>query len=95
MLKLQLQESYKLGDTTISRILAYDIPERKRANRVGKPKKLSDAQVDAIIKYCSENYDQRCLDYNHLVLELKLDITFSTLQRRLHQRGYYRCVACQ
>ena len=93
--KLQLQERYKLGDTTIDRILAYEVPERKRPNRVGKPKKLSDTQVDAIIEYCSENYEQRCLDYQHLVLELKLDVTASTLQRRLHQRGYFRCVACQ
>ena len=38
--KLQLQERYKLGDTTIDRILAYEVPERKRPNRVGKPKKL-------------------------------------------------------
>jgi hypothetical protein len=64
---------------TIDQILAYDAPERQRPNRVGKPKKLSDMQVDAIIKYCSENYDQRCLDYAHLVLELKLDVIASTL----------------
>ena len=93
--KFQLQERYHLGDTTIDRILAYEAPERKRPNRVGKPKTLSDAQVDVIIEYCSENYEQRCLDYNHLVLELKLKVIASTLQRRLHQRGYYRCVACQ
>jgi transposase len=97
VLKLQLQERYKLGDTTIDRILAYEVLtiKRKRPNRVGKPKKLSDTQVDAIIEYCSKNYEQRCLDYQHLVLELKLDVTASTLQRRLHQRGYFRCVVCQ
>jgi len=55
--KLQLQERYRLGDTIINRILAYEVPERKCPNRVGKPKKLSDAQVDVIIEYCSENYD--------------------------------------
>ena len=77
--KIQLQECYKLGDTTINQILGYKAPKRKRLNRVSKPKKLSDAQVDLIIKYCSENYDQRCLDYAHLVLELKLDVTASTL----------------
>jgi len=82
--KLQLQERYKLGDTTINRILAYDAPKRKRPTRVGKPKKLSDAQVDNIIEYCSENYEQRCLDYEHLVHELKLNVTASTLQRRLY-----------
>ena len=78
--KFQLQERYHLGDTTIDRILAYETPERKRPNRVGKPKKLTDAQVDVIIEYCSENYEHRCLDYDHLVLELKLDVTASTLQ---------------
>ena len=50
-----------------------------RPPTVGKPKKLSNAQVDVIIEYCSENYEQRCLDYNHLVLELKLKVTASTL----------------
>jgi len=63
VLKLQLQERYKLSDTTIDQILAYEVPKRKRPNRVGKPKKLSDTQVDAIIEYCSKNYKQRCLDY--------------------------------
>ena len=79
MPKLQLQERYHLSDITINRILAYKAPEQKRPNRVGKPKTLSDAQVDVIIEYCSENYEQRCLDYKHLVLELKLDVTASTL----------------
>ena len=55
--KLQLQERYRLGDMTIDWILAYEAPEQKRLNRIGKPKKLSDAQVDIIIEYCSENYD--------------------------------------
>jgi len=55
--KLQLQERYKLGDTTINQILGYNVPKRKRPNRVGKPKKLSNVQVNAIIKYCSKNYD--------------------------------------
>ena len=77
--KLQLQERYKLSDMTINRILAYDAPEQKRTTRVGKLKKLSNAQVNNIIKYCSENYEQRCLDYEHLVHELKLNIIASTL----------------
>lgn len=55
--KIQLQERYKLGDTTINWILGYKAPERKRPNRVGKPKKFSDAQVDLIIEYCSGNYN--------------------------------------
>ena len=82
--KLQFQERYRLGDITIDQILVYTIPKRKRPNRISKPKKLSDAQVDVIIEYCSENYDQYCLDYDHLVLELKLKVTAFTLQRRLY-----------
>jgi transposase len=57
----------------------YKKPKRKRANRVGKPKKLTDTQVDIIIEYLSESYKNCCLDYNYLVLELKLNITASTL----------------
>ena len=82
--KLQLQERYHLGATTIDKILEYEAPGRKRPSRAGRPKKLSDAQVDVIIEYCSENYATRCLDYNHLVLELKLKVTASTLQKRLY-----------
>ena len=55
--KLQLQERYRLGDTIIDRILVYEKPERKRPNRVGPAKKLSNAQVDIIIEYYSENYE--------------------------------------
>jgi hypothetical protein len=68
-----------LSDTIINRILAYKTLERKHSNRVGKPKKLTDTQVDVIIKYCSESYEHCCLDYDYLVLELKLDLTASTL----------------
>jgi hypothetical protein len=77
---LQLQERYHLGDTIIDRLLSYNTPSRKRPTRIGRPKKLSDAQVDVIIEYLSENYKQRCLDYNHLVLELKLNVIATTLQ---------------
>lgn len=60
---------------TIDRILGYEALERKRAGRTGRLQKLTDAQVDVIIKYCSENYTTRRLGYDHLVLELKLDVT--------------------
>ena len=62
----------------------YKTPERKQQNRKGKNKKISDVQIDAIIEYCSKTYENRYLDYKHLVLELKLDITASTLQRRMY-----------
>ena len=35
------------------------------------------------------------MDYEALVKELGLDCKASTLQKRLHQRGYFRYVACQ
>jgi hypothetical protein len=46
---------YKLGESSIRRILSYDYPERKRRNRTGPTFLLSDAQVDNIIEYCSES----------------------------------------
>jgi len=91
----QLGSRYKLGNSSIRRVLGYDAPERARPTRKGRPQKLSDAQVDEIIEYCSNSWEQRILDYDALVLELKLDCIASTLQKRLHQRGYFRCVACQ
>jgi hypothetical protein len=84
-----------LGNSTIRRILAYDKPERGKEGRKGAPQKLSNARVDEIIEYFSENWDNRVLDYTHLVKKLKLIVTPRTLQYRLHQRGYYRCTACQ
>jgi len=35
------------------------------------------------------------LDYDQLVRELNLKCAPSTLRVRLHQRGYFRCTACQ
>ena len=46
---------YKLGKSTIIKILSYDAPERARPTRTGRPKILSDAQVDEIIEYLSES----------------------------------------
>ena len=91
----QLEARYKLGNSTIRRILAYDTPERARPNRRGPAQKLTDARVDEIIEYCSENWEHRIVKYDVLCKELNLPCTPSTLQRRLHQRGYYRCTACQ
>lgn len=91
----QLEERYHLGGSTIRKILTYDKPERARESRKGAPQKLTDARVDEIIEYLSESWANRVLNYEHLVKELKLDVKPTTLQRRLHQRGYYRCTACQ
>ena len=80
----QLESRYKLGNSSIRRVLGYDVPKRARLARTGRPQKLMDIQVDEIIEYCSENWEQRILDYEALVLELKLDCIAFTLQKRLH-----------
>jgi DDE superfamily endonuclease/Transposase len=88
-------QRYKLGRSTIHRVLECDTTTRARPTRTGRPPKLSDVRVNEIIEYCSENWEHRILDYEAIVKELGLECTASTLQKRLHQRGYFRCVACQ
>jgi hypothetical protein len=51
--------------------------------------------MNEVIEYCSEKWENRILDYDAVIRELRLECTASTLQKRLHQKGYYRCVACQ
>ena len=91
----QLETRYKLGNSTIRRILSYDTPERARLRRVGPAQKLTDRKMDEVIKYCPENWEQRIMDYNVLIRELGLDCAPFTLQKRLHQKGYYRYIAYQ
>ncbi|KAH6712998.1 hypothetical protein BKA61DRAFT_67078 [Leptodontidium sp. MPI-SDFR-AT-0119] len=86
---------YNLRKSTITKILNYDAPERTRVQRTGRPSLLTDTQVDEIIKYTSESWDNRCLNYTQLHAELKLECSVKTLETRLKQRGYFRCVACQ
>ena len=38
-----LMDQYKLGKSTITRILEYDVPERARITRTGRPQLLCDA----------------------------------------------------
>ena len=90
-----LMDRYKLGYTTICHVLQYDRPERIHATRTGRPPQLTDTRVDEIILYLSETWANRCLDWTHLRDELKLPCTPEHLARRLKQRGYFRCVACQ
>jgi hypothetical protein len=90
-----LETRYKLGNTTIRRILNYDVPERARPTRTGRPQLLSDKRLDEVIEHCSEKWANRIMNYDVLVHELKLSCTAKTLMNRLHQRGYYRCTACQ
>ena len=86
---------YELGESSIRRILSYNYPERKRRNRTGPAFLLSDAQVDNIIEYCSESWEHRIIKYDVLRTELGLKCSVQTLERRLKQRGYFRCTACQ
>ncbi len=80
----ELIQRYELGRSTIHRILGYDVTTRARPSRTGRPPKLSDARVNEIIEYCSENWEHRIMDYEALVQELGLEYTASTLQKRLH-----------
>jgi hypothetical protein len=86
---------YKLGRSTIEKILRYDAPERSRISRFGRPSLLTNTQVDEIIEYLSESWEHRILDFEILCNELELECSVITLERRLKQRGYFRCVACQ
>lgn len=75
---------YKLGDTTIRKILGYPNPERRRSNRTGPSLLLSNAKVDEIILYCAESWDNRILQWPKLREELKLKCSVHTLERRLY-----------
>ena len=91
----KIASNYKLQEREIYKILAYPAPERVRPSRKGRPQRLLDRRVDEIIKYCSEKWENRVLDYATLCKEMNLTCVPSTLQKRLHQRGYYRCTAYQ
>jgi hypothetical protein len=84
---------YNVRESSINRILRYDQPERARPGRTGPAYKLNDAQVNWIIEYLSEIYQRRVLNWVLLHDELGLSCTPKTLERRLKQRGYFRCVA--
>jgi hypothetical protein len=86
---------YGIGESSINRVLRYNKPERSRPNRTSPAYKLNDAQVNWIIEYLSETYRQRTLNWVLLHDELGLSCTSKTLKRRLKQRGYFRCIACQ
>jgi len=85
---------YKLGKSTICRVLSYNQPERARPARTGRPTLLSDSRVDKITEHLFELWDNRILKYFEVVEELNLPCTAISLEHRLKQRGYHRCVAC-
>jgi hypothetical protein len=78
-----LMTQYKLGRSTIEKILQYDAPERTRISRTGRPSFLTDKQADEIIEYLSELWEHRILDFALLRDELQLGCTVKTLERRL------------
>jgi hypothetical protein len=84
-----------LEESLIRKILNYPHPERRRPNRRGPAFLLSDKEVDAAIEYCAESWEHRIMNWWKLREELGVACSVVTLERRMHQRGYYRCVACQ
>jgi transposase len=58
----ELMARYRLGKSTINRILSYEHPERARPTRTGRPSQLTDSRVNTIIEYLSETYENRSLD---------------------------------
>jgi hypothetical protein len=74
---------YKVGESTINRVLRYDAPKRARLNRTGPAYKLNDTYVNWIIEYLSETYKQRTLNWVHLHDELELTCSIKTLVKRL------------
>ena len=92
---LHLAVLYHVGEATINRVLRYDTIYRARLTRTGRPHLLNDAQVNWIIEWLSETYRQRTLNWTKVHDELNLSCAIKTLEVRLKQRGYFRCVACQ
>jgi hypothetical protein len=76
---LELIQHYKLGRSTIHRILDYETTIRARPTRTGRPAKLIDVRINEIIEYCSKKWENRILDYNTIIRELELDCTTSIL----------------
>lgn len=61
----------------------------------GNPPKLSEAQVDDIIKYISSSERTRRLPYSKVIQELNLPVGKNALARALQKRGYSRHIALQ
>ena len=60
----QLEGYYNLTHTIIRRILQYNMPERARPTRTGRPRESLNAQeVRDIIEYVSTDHSTRILNY--------------------------------
>jgi len=58
----ELIARYKLTKSTIYYVLDYKHLKRARPSRTSRPQILTNAQVDEIIEYLLETWDNRCLD---------------------------------
>lgn len=90
-----LQKRYKLGESSIRKILGYPTPERDCPNCTGPAFLLSNLRVDEIILYCAESWENCILQWPKLREELGLKCSVQTLEHRLYACGYWHCVACQ
>jgi len=91
----QLEGYYDLTHTTIRKILEYNVPERTRPTRTGRPRESLNAQeVKDIIEYISTNHSTRVLNWIQIHDELKLSCLVKTLKRRCKEAGYYSCICC-
>ena len=96
-----LQQRYKdpsskpLGESTICKILGYAAPEQARLSQKGPKFLLSNQEVNKVIIYVAQTQETCIINQGKLREELGLGCLINTLKRRMHQRGYYCCVACQ
>ncbi|RFU27462.1 hypothetical protein B7463_g8873, partial [Scytalidium lignicola] len=75
----QLAKVYRIGRSTVNRILKYGAPERIRPTRIGKPRLLTQQAVLDIINYICLSYEHRCLDYFQLKAELHLECSLNQI----------------
>jgi hypothetical protein len=81
---------YKLGESSICKVLSYTALERRRLSRKGPKFLLTEAKVDEIILYLGQLWETRKMDWGKLREELQLGCSINTLKRRLNARGYCR-----
>ena len=91
----QLQGYYALGDSTVRKILQYNVPERARATRTGRPREsLNTQEVRDMIEFVSTDHITRVLNWIQIHDELKLSCSTRTLIRRCKEARYYSCICC-
>ena len=84
---------YGVPERTEYRVLAAESSHRRRMNS-GRKSKLSVSQVTEILEWIQGRFDRRSMTWNRLVAEFELAVSFQTLRRACHKRGYRRCRAC-